>query len=148
MPNHASVTLIGHLGKSPETRYAPSGDAIVSFSLATNSRRGKDQDDLTTWWNCTCWGKRGEALAQYTRKGDPLMVRGEPCLRPWTGRDGSERQSLEVRVDDFAFLRGKDGDQGSQEPRSGARGTAPTGSQGQNAPAAQSGPQYDDEIPF
>jgi single-strand DNA-binding protein len=117
MPNHAHVTLAGHLGKDPEKRYLPSGESVTSFSLATNRKR-KDSD-VTTWWRCTCWGRRGEAIAQYLRKGDPILVTGEVCNRPWTDNDGNQRLSLDVEVRDFSFLGSKDA---AQSHQSGAQG--------------------------
>lgn len=71
MPNFSQVQLIGHLGREPETRSLQSGDTVTNFSLATNVKR--NQDDITTWWNCSMFGKRGLTLAQYLRM----------CSRSW-----------------------------------------------------------------
>ena len=112
MPNFASVTLIGHLGRDPETRYTPSNTSVTSFSLATSRKDGQGQE-TTTWWRCTCFGKRGDVIAQYFRKGDPILVQGEPSLREYSGKDGQARTSLEVIVNDFSFIKGrKDADHG------------------------------------
>ena len=130
MPNYAHVTLIGHLGQDPETRHMPNGDPVVSFSMAT-SRKRKDQE-TTTWWRVSLFGRRGETLAQHLRKGDPVLVSGEPMLRPWTDKEGSPRTSLEVVANDFAFIGGKR-DSGEERPA--------------RAPAHTETP-FDDDIPF
>lgn len=120
MPNHASVTLAGHLGKDPQTRHTPAGESVTSFSLATTINKKRDTE-RTTWWNCSAWGKRGEVIAQYLRKGDPILVTGEPSLRKYQTQDGRDGVSLEVNVQGFSFLgsKDKDSDQGQQEPRGG-----------------------------
>jgi len=130
MPNHAQVTLAGHLGQDPQTRQT-AGDSVTSFSLATNRKR-KD-GDITTWWRCTAWGKRGEAIARFLKKGDPILVTGEVCNRPWTDNDGNQRLSLDVDVRDFSFLGGKD----AQGGHSGGFASPPE----QRAAVTQNGPQ-------
>lgn len=104
--NFASITLGGHLGRDPETKYSQSGTAVTSFSLAT-SRKDGNGNETTTWWRCTCFGKRGEVVAQYFKKGDPILVQGEPSLRDYTAKDGAVKTSGEVIVNDFAFVKGK-----------------------------------------
>ena len=117
MPNFATVTLIGHLGRDPESKYTPDGTAVVNFSVAT-SRKRRD-GEVTTWWRCAIFGKRGETLAQYLHKGDPVLIHGEPYLRTYTTQDGTERHSLEVDVKDWAFVGGKSErqDSGHSAPR-------------------------------
>lgn len=105
MANFASVTLIGHLGRDVELKSLPDGTTVANFSLATERKR-RDKE-VSTWWRCTLFGKRGETLAQYLHKGDPVLIQGEPSLRAYTAKDGSERQSLEVDVREWAFVGGK-----------------------------------------
>jgi single-strand DNA-binding protein len=140
MPNYASVTLIGHLGRDPENRTTNSGDSVTSFSLATNKRR-KD-GDLSTWWNCTCWGKRGETLASYLKKGDPVLIQGEPSLRPYTTKDGRDGLALEVEVREWTFV----GTRADAGPNSAPRPTDPQAPAGQHPRAAA--PAFNDDIPF
>ena len=148
MPNYASVTIVGHLGKQPETRYTSGGESVTSFSLATTVNRKKD-NELTTWWNCTAWGKRGETIAQYLRKGDPILVQGEPSLRTYTTKDGRDGMALDVNVQGFSFLGGKDDRQTGQEPRGDARGGGARVGQGLRSAAPQAAPAaFDDDIPF
>jgi single-strand DNA-binding protein len=105
MANFASVTLVGHLGRNVDTKFLPDGTAVANFSIAT-SRKRKD-GEVSTWWRCVLFGKRGEALAQYLHKGDPVLIQGEPYLRSYTAQDGTERQSLECDVREWAFVSSK-----------------------------------------
>ena len=95
MPSFASVTLIGHLGRDCDERSMPDGTAVTKFSLAT-SRKRRD-GEVTTWWNCVLFGKRGETLAQYLHKGDPVLIQGEPYLRAYTAKDGSDGVKARIR---------------------------------------------------
>lgn len=138
MPNFCQVTLIGHLGKDPETK-AVGSDTVTAFSLAT-SRKRKDQE-FTTWWNCSMWGERGKRIRQYLGKGDPILVVGEAYQRPYTTKDGREGVAMEVDVRDWSFV-------GSKGDQSAPRQSSQPATQGASS-ASNSGPaDYDDEIPF
>ena len=150
MPNFASVTLIGHLGRKPESKTMPSGDTVTNFALATNRKR-KD-GDLSTWWNCAMWGKRGETIRQYLGKGDPILVTGEPCLRPYTTRDGREGVALEVEVRDWSFV-GVKGAQGASGDHGKPSGTVDpparySASHAAQAPSGGGPTDYESDIPF
>ena len=143
MPTFCQVTLIGHLGKDPETK-AVGSDTVTAFSLATTRKR-KDQE-FTTWWNCSMWGERGKRIGQYLGKGDPILVTGEAYQRPYTTKDGREGVALEVDVRDWSFV-GVKGDQGGPSRQRDSRG-AHSATQGASS-ASNSGPaDYDDAIPF
>jgi single-strand DNA-binding protein len=105
MPNHASVSLIGHLGRDPELKFLQTGTALLKWSLAVSTGYGEKR--ATTWWNCTMFGQRCEKLAEMLAKGQAIHVTGEPSLREYDGREGGKRQSLDVRVSDVTLL-GKD----------------------------------------
>lgn len=134
MANFASVTLVGHLGRDVELKSLADGTMVANFSVAT-ARKRKDSE-MATWWRCTLFGKRGEALAQYLHKGDPVLIQGEPYLRSYTANDGSERQSLECDVREWAFVSSK-----SERP-GGAGYAAPSAAP--PAPAMD----FNDDIPF
>jgi len=144
MANYAAITLVGHLGRDPETKYAHSGTGIVTFSIATSRKDGQG-NEVTTWWRCTCFGKRGEVIAQYFKKGDPILVQGEPSVRDYTKKDGSPGYSPEVVVNDFAFVKSKkDGDDyNSHAPQ-------PASPAANARPASQPESAWDDgeDIPF
>jgi single-strand DNA-binding protein len=95
MPNHASIHIIGHLGKDPITEQK--GEyTTCRFSVAVTRKR-KD-GDLTTWWNITAWRKDAEYVAKYLKKGDVALVVGEPYLDEWTDKDGNKRQTLKIEA--------------------------------------------------
>jgi single-strand DNA-binding protein len=124
----------GNVGKS-EMRYLPNGDGILQFSVAVSSGYGDKKQ--TTWANCALFGKRGEAVSEYVQKGSQVGVTGEVTLRPWTDKEGRERHTLEVRVNDLTLL----GSRLSQESASSVP---------QPRTNEQTGSGFDDfeEVPF
>ena len=103
------VILIGNLGKDPELRRTASGSAVVNFSIATTEKfKGKDgqMQESTEWHSCICWGKRGEAIAQYCTKGSSIYLEGKIVTRSWE-KDGVKKYATEIIVSDFRFLGGK-----------------------------------------
>jgi len=103
------IMIVGNLGRDPEERVLPSGDHVTDFSVATTERR-KD-GDVTTWFRVSAFGKTAETAGQYLRKGSYVYVEGTLALREYAGRDGQQRQSLEVRARDMQML-DKAGDHG------------------------------------
>jgi single-strand DNA-binding protein len=112
------VILYGTLGRDPELKALPSGQSVVSFSMAT-TRTWKDQDGAkkedTQWHNIVCFGKRAEVLAQYVKKGDRLYVEGRIQTRSWE-KDGAKQYRTEITVDDFQFGERKQGDGSTYQP--------------------------------
>jgi single-strand DNA-binding protein len=138
MPNYSNITLIGHLGQDPKTRSFEDGNNVTSFSLATNMKL-KDGSEIVSWWNCSCWGNGGSVIAQYCRKGDPIMVSGAAIQRPYTDQSGQQRISVDVRVRDFTLLGGK---------RDGGPGFPPPETTHARPSAAQQTTPFNDDIPF
>jgi len=97
-----SWNFTGNLGHSAEQKFAPSGDSIVSFSVAVKS--GYGDKAVTTWSKCTIWGKKGESVLPYLNKGQLVGINGELTLREYTKKDGTNGASLEVRVNDLTLL--------------------------------------------
>lgn len=118
MPNYNKVTLLGHLTRDIELRTTQGGMAIAKFGMAIN-RKFKDQES-TCFVDLTAWGKQAEILAQYVGKGDALFVDGRLEYSTWESQDGGKRSKLEVVVENFQFIGGKDGAGRSQDkpPRS------------------------------
>ena len=104
------VILMGNLTRDPETRTTGSGQSVTNLSLAV-TRTWKDtngvQQDQTSFINCVAWTKVGEVIAQYSKKGDPLLLSGRLDQRSYEDKDGNKRQAVEVVVDDFTFIGGK-----------------------------------------
>jgi single-strand DNA-binding protein len=144
MPNYATATLIGHLGRDVDIKHTPSGDIVGEFSLATNRKR--KTGDTTTWWRCALWGKRAEILAQYVRKGQAVLISGEPYMREWTDKDGNARLSLEIDVKDFTFL-GRD-ESAPQQSASRQQPATRMDAQNRASMAAQAPADFDDDVPF
>lgn len=133
MPNFNQATIIGHVGRDPETRYTPDGKAICNFSVAY-TRKGKEEK--TTWFKCSAFGKQSEVIQQYVQKGNAIMVVGPVELDVWKDKDGGEKSTLTLTVREFALLGGK----GEEAKPAKAQQSAPQ----------QNAPQFDesDDIPF
>jgi single-strand DNA-binding protein len=100
-----SWNFTGNLGNDAEVRYTASGEAIANFNVAVKA--GYGEKAVTTWVRCSLFGKRADALSEYLTKGSQVGIVGEAKLRPWKDKDGNERQSLEVTVNDLTLLGGK-----------------------------------------
>lgn len=109
----SKIVIMGNLTADPEQRTTPNGRELTSFTIAVNTRTGAGREENTTFYRCTMWGNRGEAIAKYVSKGQQLLVSGALSTRSYQTKDGTERQSLEINVDDFSFVgsrRSQDGD--------------------------------------
>lgn len=108
------LNAIGNISRDAELRFTPAGDAICSFNFALNSGYGAKQ--VTTWLNCSVWGKRAETLAPMLLKCTKVGISGELTNRPWKDKEGNEKFSLEVRVNDVTLLGAKPANTTSQPP--------------------------------
>jgi single-strand DNA-binding protein len=104
------VMLIGRLGQDPEVKYTPSGAAVVTLSVATNTSY-KDQDgkmqEQTEWNRVVAWRKTAENIGQYCKKGHRIYVEGKLTTRSWNDKDGNKRYTTEITADSVQFLEGK-----------------------------------------
>ena len=135
-----SWNFTGNLGRDCDTRHTAAGDAVVSFSVGVKA--GFGDKATTTWANCAMFGKRGEAVAQYLKKGTLVGIVGEVNLREYQDKEGQKRYSLDVRVNDLTLLGGKP-DRSESAPSQPKQ--APRNAQG--APKT-SFDGMDDDIPF
>jgi len=110
-----NLSAIGNISKDSEVRHTPNGDVVCQFNFALNSGYGDKQ--ITTWLNCSLWGKRAETLAPMLLKGTKIGITGELTNRPYTAKDGTEKYSLEVRVSDVTLLGKPAGESVSQQPK-------------------------------
>lgn len=133
----------GNLGRDAEPGTTSGGESVVKFSVGVKS--GYGDKATTTWANCSLWGKRGEAVAKYLVKGQLVGINGEVTLREYTGRDGAQRFSLDVRVADLTLL-GKKSEGETHAPRS--ESAQRQGNGGVNPPPQNSFDEFDDDIPF
>jgi single-strand DNA-binding protein len=161
--SYNKIILIGNLGRDPELSYTPQGTAVCKFSVATNERRrdkAGEQQDITTWFRVSAWGKQAENVSRYLTKGRKVYVEGRLHVEEWTDREGKPRQSLEVNASEVQFIDGPAGggggvegipvrtQQGGGAPSGG--GSQPRGGGGGGRPPAGGGDGdiEDDEIPF
>lgn len=127
MANLNKVMLMGNLTRDPEVTYAPSNQtAICKFGLAINRRwMGQDgqRKEETTFVDCTAFGKTGDAIGKYLKKGRPLFIEGRLKLDQWEAQDGGKRSKLHVIVETFEFIDSKPaGTTGGGEPDAGEGG--------------------------
>ena len=107
MKNFNRIVLAGCLTRDPQLSYTPNQTAVVDFGLAINdSWTAKDgtKKEETCFVDCRMFGKRAEAINQYCKKGDPLLVEGKLTFETWEAQDGSRRSKHKVKVDNFTFL--------------------------------------------
>jgi single-strand DNA-binding protein len=109
MPNLNKVFLMGNLTKDCDLAYTANGTAICKLGLAVNRRWTQDgqQKEDVTFIDCTAWGKTGEALAKYLKKGRPVFIEGRLKLEQWETKEGAKRSKLGVVVEGFQFIDGK-----------------------------------------
>ncbi len=145
------IILVGNLGRDPELRYTPQGDAVCDFSMATNERKrdkSGDYQDVPTWFRVTLWRNLAENASKYLHKGSQVYIEGRLSLEEWTDRDGNTRQTLAVQGTDMRFL-GTRSDSGggttrNEEPEFAGPSSAPAPS----STGASTAPAKDDDIPF
>ena len=108
-----TIIIIGNLGKDPEMRYSPNGQAVTSFSLASNrTSKGNDGQQVkeTTWFRITVWGNQAESCNQYLKKGSKVLVEGrlipddKGSPRVFQRKDGTYGASFEVNAQTVRFL--------------------------------------------
>lgn len=137
-----SITFDGRVVADAELRYTPAGDAVLSFRVASDIGFGERK--TTNWFSCSVFGKRGETLQQYMKKGQQVTVYGQLTLREWEDKQGAKRLSPDVRVNDVTLQGGKreDGDGG------GYSKDAPPPRRQESKPAPAPAHDDDDDISF
>lgn len=146
------IIVTGNVGKDPETRYAPSGESFVTFSLAVSS--GTKANPRTDWLEISCNGRTAEVVQNYVRKGSKLLVEGTPSASAYMNKEGKPVATLRVSAANIEFIGSKDRaedasdagyDAPNYESESHAQPAAKSASTGFNAP----GPSLQaDDIPF
>ena len=151
--NLNKVVLAGRLTSDPELKQTPSGISVVSFSLAINRRRGRneqgDAQQQTDFVNLVAWRQTAEFISKYFRKGSALCVTGSIQTRSWTDQQGQKRYATEVVVDEAMFVdsRGEAGDNGASYTTD-AYGSAPTYSSNVGSAPNFEEQNTDDDLPF
>lgn len=140
------VILIGRLGKDPETRFMPNGEAVCNFSVAT-SESWKDQSgqrqERIEWHNVTMYRRLAEIAGQYLKKGSQVYLEGKIQTRKYQGKDGVERTAYDIIANEMKMLGG--GSDGQQAQPTQGKTPAPPRRQAPAAPAAPD-EDIDDDI--
>lgn len=143
------VIIVGNLGKDPEIRHTPSGQAVANFSIATseswNDKEGQKQEK-TEWHRIVVWGKLAELCSKYLSKGRQCYLEGKLQTRAWDDKDGNKRYTTEVVANTVQFLGGSAGASAGRDNNSGGEdpfGPPPSFDQGSGG-----GSTTTDDIPF
>lgn len=130
------VIIVGNLGRDPETRYMPNGEAVTNVAVATTEswkdKNSGEKKELTEWHRITFYRKLAEIAGQYLKKGSQVYVEGRLQTRKWTDKDGVEKYTTEIIADTMQMLGGRQGMGGGAGSDDGG------GSYGGGAPARQS----------
>lgn len=155
------VILVGNLGRDPEVRYLPDGAAVANASLATAStwkdKVSGERKEETEWHRLVVYGRLAEILGEYGKKGRSVYVEGRLKTRKWQDKEGQERYTTEIVIDQLQLLGGRDGassasSDGGEFSESSASSSRGESSRGSSAGASGSAPKalvdMDDDIPF
>ena len=158
------VIIVGNLGRDPEIRYMPSGDAIANIAVATSykskDRNTGEQKEVTEWHRISFFGRLAEIAGQYLKKGSSVYVEGRLQTRKYTDKDGVEKYATDIVAEQMQMLGGRQGmggegmdDGASYESSAPARQAPAPRPQPAAAPrpAPKPAPNFsdmDDDIPF
>lgn len=157
--------IVGNLGRDPETRYMPNGEAVTNIAVATTEswkdKNSGEKKELTEWHRITFYRKLAEIAGQYLKKGSQVYVEGRLQTRKWTDKDGIEKYTTEIIADTMQMLGSRQGmgggapsmDEGGGYGSAPARqgGGASDGGAARTSAAARPAPSFsdmDDDIPF
>lgn len=106
MRGFSKAIIVGNLTRDPELRSTPNGASVCSFSVAVNrtfrDSNGEQKEDVS-FIDCSAWGKLGEMINQYAKKGTGVLVSGRLSQHSWEDKDGKKRSRTEIVVEDFNF---------------------------------------------
>ena len=129
-----TIIIVGHLGREPEMRYSPAGQAVTNFNLAANRQFTDSNNQVvkeTTWFKISVWGKTAENCNQYLHKGSMVLVEGRLVCDPETGgprlysrKDGTPGTAFEVSASTVRFLSSQENHDEESEPAAAGAGGA------------------------
>ena len=146
------VILVGNLGKDPEVRYMPNGNAVANITLATSEswkdKTSGEQQEKTEWHRVVMFRRLGEIAGEYLKKGSQVYIEGKLQTRKWQDNSGNDRYTTEIVASEMQMLGGRGGG-GSAGFSSDSAPSQSAPSQSAPAPAtAAAGGEFDDDIPF
>ncbi|MES2300074.1 MAG: single-stranded DNA-binding protein [Pseudomonadota bacterium] len=158
------VIIVGNLGRDPEIRYMPSGDAIANIAVATSykskDRNTGEQKETTEWHRISFFGRLAEIVGQYLKKGSSVYVEGRLQTRKYTDKDGIERYATDIVAENMQMLGGRQGmggdagggmDDGGYDSAPARPAARPAPAAPAARPAPKPAPNFsdmDDDIPF
>jgi len=150
MANFNRVILAGNLTRDPELKYTPKGSAVARIGMAINrtwkSETGEQREEVT-FVDVEAWGRQAEVIAQYMKKGRPLLVEGRLKLDQWEDKNTHQKQSkLKVVLETFSFLESGRGDSGGEPVRRPAAVPAPA--MASDGPSEAAVAPEEDDVPF
>ena len=138
------VIIVGNLGKDPETRYLPNGDAVCNVTVATSEswkdKNSGEKKEVTEWHRIVFFRRLAEIAGQYLKKGSSVYIEGRIRTRKWQDKEGQERYTTEIEATEMQMLGGRDGSRAEQEPAQPQKAVAPA--------KKASFDDMDDDIPF
>ena len=139
------VIIVGNLGRDPETRYLPSGEAVTNISIATTDtwkdKASGEKKEATEWHRVAFFGRLAEIAGEYLKKGSQVYVEGSLRTRKWQDKEGKDRYTTEIRADVMQMLCSR---AGAGEPRGGAgEPKGETRGETRGEPRGEAGPKDD-----
>ncbi len=163
MPSVNKVILMGNLGRDPEVRFMPNGEAVCNFSIATTDSwkdKAGEKQERTEWHNIVMYRRLAEIAGEYLKKGRPVYIEGRLQTRKWQTKEGQDRYTTEIIADSMQMLGGRDDNSSSQSsaPQKDDFNQAPdraSSNESQSASdsassnsGASSFDEFEDDIPF
>lgn len=146
--------LVGHLGKDPEVRYMPNGEAVANVTLATSETwkdKTGEKQEKTEWHNIVFYKRLAEIAGQYLKKGSLIYVEGRITTEKWQDKEGKDRYTTKVVANEMKMLGGKSSGSSNfevvEKPSSSEQSAAAPASK-PSAQAKSNFDNFDDDIPF
>jgi single-strand DNA-binding protein len=144
------VILVGNLGRDPEVRYSPNGQAVANVTIATSEswkdKTTGDKQERTEWHRIVFFGRLAEIAGEYLKKGAQIYIEGRLQTRKWQDKEGHDRYTTEIVANEMQMLGSRSGAGAPSEPM-------PEAATAESAPARSGGAKsasadFDDDIPF
>ncbi|MDA0941381.1 MAG: single-stranded DNA-binding protein [Proteobacteria bacterium] len=157
MPSVNKVILMGNLGKDPEVRFMPNGDAVCNFSIATTDSwkdKAGERQEKTEWHNIVIYRRLAEIAGEYLKKGRPVYIEGRLQTRKWQTKEGQDRYTTEIIADSMQMLGGRDSaapqeNSGVEEkPKDDFDQTPKRNNQVEQSNTGSAFDEFEDDIPF
>ena len=140
------VILVGNLGKDPETKYMPNGEAVTNCTLATTDtwkdKNSGEKKEATEWHRIVFYRKLAEIAGQYLKKGSQVYIEGSLKTRKWTDKEGAEKYTTEIIADTMQMLGSRQSGDDSPKPTQAAKPAAQQGGGGSGFS------DFEDDLPF